>query len=178
MIAIEQQSVDIAQSVDKDKAADGSAVRKDDANTGAGDQGLMFGYATDETPELMPMTCILSHRLCSKMAELRRSGEMPYLRPDCKSQVTIEYDKINGAVIPKHIHTVVISTQHAEDVTNEVLRADLLEKVVKAVMPKHLFDDKTVLHLNPSGQSVGAVSNLYHLLRYIYYYLIISVRPN
>jgi len=148
MVAIEQQSVDISQSVDKE----GRGNKEEDI--GAGDQGLMFGYATDETPELMPMTCILSHRLCEKMAELRRDGTMPYLRPDCKSQVTIEYQKEGGACIPKRVHTVVISTQHSEEVTNEQLRADLLEKVVKVVIPANMFDDKTVCHLNPSGRFV------------------------
>lgn len=148
LVAIEQQSVDISQSVDKE----GRGNAEEDI--GAGDQGLMFGYASDETPELMPMTCILAHRLCEKMAELRRSGEMGYLRPDCKSQVTIEYEKDGGACVPKRVHTVVISTQHDEVVTNETLRKDLLEKVVKVVIPAAMFDDKTICHLNPSGRFV------------------------
>jgi S-adenosylmethionine synthetase len=148
MVAIEQQSPDIAQSVDK------SGRGNTEEEIGAGDQGLMFGYATDETAELMPMTTILAHRLCEKLAELRRNGTMGYLRPDCKSQVTIEYELDNGACKPKRVHTVVISTQHDEHVTNETLRADLLEKVVKAVIPANLLDDKTVYHLNPSGRFV------------------------
>jgi len=148
MVAIEQQSPDIAQTVDK------SGRGSTEEEIGAGDQGLMFGYATDETPELMPMTCILAHRLCEKMAELRRDGTMGYLRPDCKSQVTIEYALDHGACIPKRVHTVVISTQHDEHVTNEVLRADLLEKVVKVVVPANLLDDKTIMHLNPSGRFI------------------------
>eukprot|EP00047_Mylnosiga_fluctuans_P001325 m.219770 g.219770 ORF g.219770 m.219770 type:complete len:386 (+) comp10244_c0_seq1:135-1292(+) len=148
MVAIEQQSPDINQAVDK------SGRGNTEEEIGAGDQGLMFGYASDETPELMPMTTMLAHGLCEKMAELRRNGTMPYLRPDCKSQVTIEYELVGGACIPKHVHTVVISTQHDEVVTNETLRADLLEKVVKVVIPANLFDDKTICHLNPSGRFV------------------------
>jgi S-adenosylmethionine synthetase len=148
LVAIEQQSPDINQCVDK------SGRGSTEEEIGAGDQGLMFGYATDETPELMPMTCILAHRLCEKLSELRRSGEMAYIRPDCKSQVTIEYALDKGACIPKRVHTVVISTQHDEVVTNEVLRADLLNKVVKTVIPASLIDDKTVFHLNPSGRFI------------------------
>lgn len=148
MVAIEQQSPDISQSVDK------SGRGKTEEDIGAGDQGLMFGYATDETPELMPMTSILAHRLCEKLAELRRDGTMPYIRPDCKSQVTIEYKLDHGACVPQRVHTVVISTQHDDVVTNEQLRKDLLEKVVKAVIPANMLDDKTVLHLNPSGRFI------------------------
>jgi len=148
MVAIEQQSPDIAQSVDKEGRG------QTEENIGAGDQGLMFGYATDETPELMPMTSILAHKLCSKLSELRRDGTMSYIRPDCKSQVTIEYKLDHGACVPQRVHTVVISTQHDEVVTNEQLRKDLLEKVVKVVIPANLLDDKTVYHMNPSGRFI------------------------
>ena len=99
--------------------------------TGAGDQGLMFGYATDETEELMPLTCVLAHKLNEKLAVNRRNGTQPYLRPDTKTQVTVEYENDDGACKPLRVHTVVISTQHSEDVTTEQLRKDCLELVVK-----------------------------------------------
>jgi S-adenosylmethionine synthetase len=94
-------------------------------------QGIMFGYATDETPECMPLTCLLSHQLNAKMAELRRNGTLAWLRPDSKTQVTVEYDLDHGACIPKRVHTVVISTQHSDDVTNEEIRAALKDQVIK-----------------------------------------------
>jgi S-adenosylmethionine synthetase len=148
LIAIEQQSPDISQGVDK------VGRGNEEENIGAGDQGLMFGYATDETEEAMPLTCILAHKLNAKLSELRRDGTLPWLRPDCKSQVTVEYKLDHGACIPIRVHTVVISTQHAENISNEELRRELTEKVVKAVIPNQYLDDKTVLHLNPSGRFV------------------------
>jgi S-adenosylmethionine synthetase len=159
LVAIEQQSPDISQCVDvseqfTNEKGEKQGVRQEDDNIGAGDQGLMFGYATDETEELMPMTCILSHQLNSKLAELRRNGEMGYLRPDTKTQVTIEYKLDNGACIPLRVHTVVISTQHAEEVTQEQLRKDLKEKVCDVVLPRKMVDANTVYHLNPSGRFV------------------------
>jgi len=127
---------------------------RQEEDIGAGDQGLMFGYATDETEECMPMTIKLAHDLNRKMAELRRSGVLAWARPDSKTQVTIEYKIRDGSCIPLRVHTVVISVQHSPDVTVEKLRQDLMEHVVKAVVPAHLIDDKTIYHLNPSGKFV------------------------
>eukprot|EP00052_Salpingoeca_macrocollata_P033592 m.8918 g.8918 ORF g.8918 m.8918 type:complete len:389 (-) comp5326_c0_seq1:41-1207(-) len=148
LVAVEQQSPDISQSVDK------SGRGKTDEDIGAGDQGLMFGYATDETPECMPLTCQLAHRLNEKMSELRRDGTLPWIRPDSKTQVTIDYKLDNGACVPRRVHTVVISVQHDEKVTNEEIRSSLLEKVIKAVIPAELLDKDTKYLLNPSGRFV------------------------
>ncbi|CAF3607118.1 unnamed protein product [Rotaria sordida] len=143
MVKIEQQSPDIAQAVHE---------HKPDENIGAGDQGLMFGYATNETSECMPLTVQLSHGLNAKLAELRRNGQLTYLRPDSKTQVTVEYKFDKGACIPLRVHTIVISTQHSSEVTQEQLHDDLLNKVIKTVIPKELLDNKTIYFLNPSGK--------------------------
>jgi len=143
MIAIEQQSPDIAQGVH---------IGKSPEDVGAGDQGLMFGYATDETEEMMPLTHVLSTALCKVMTKLRNDNTLPWLRPDIKTQVTVEYKKEGGRVIPQRVHTVVISAQHAEDVSNETIRKELMERVIKAAIPAKFLDDHTIFHLNPSGR--------------------------
>jgi len=114
----------------------------------------MFGYATDETPEYMPLTHVLSSKLIERLSVTRNSGEIPWLRPDAKTQVTVEYKDDHGAMIPLRVHTIVISTQHAPDVDNDVIRKVLFEKVIKPVIPAKYLDDKVVLHLNPSGRFV------------------------
>jgi S-adenosylmethionine synthetase len=133
---INKQSSDIAMGVD---------------TGGAGDQGMMFGYATNETPELMPMPISLAQKLTRRLSEVRRSGLMPYLRPDGKSQVTVEYDADNR---PVRVDAVVISTQHAETVSNEELRADILKHVIQVVIPANLLDVGTKYHINPTGRFV------------------------
>jgi S-adenosylmethionine synthetase len=144
IVAIEEQSPDIAQSVDATKIED----------LGAGDQGIMFGYATDETPSLMPLTHNLATSLGARLTEVRKNGTCPWVRPDGKTQVTCEYRMVNGRPEPVRVHTVVISTQHSEDITNEEIRAQLMEHVIKPVVPAEYLDESTIYHLNPSGRFV------------------------
>lgn len=146
LVAVEQQSPDIAQGLVQ------SGTRLEEI--GAGDQGLMFGYATDETPEAMPLTILLAHKLNMRLSECRRDGRLAWVRPDSKSQVTCLYRVVNGVPVPERVHTIVISTQHSPDVSLKQMREDLLEHVVKAVVPSNLLDDATIFHLQPSGRFV------------------------
>ncbi|UQF38418.1 methionine adenosyltransferase [Vagococcus lutrae] len=148
MTAIDEQSADIAQGVDD---ALETRSEKDNADIGAGDQGLMFGYACNETPELMPLPIAISHRLVKRLAELRKANVLPYLRPDAKAQVTVEYDE---AGLPLRVDTVVISTQHDEEVTLETIQEDIKAQVIKEVIPHDLLDEDTHYYINPTGRFV------------------------
>ena len=147
--SIDEQSPDIALGVDKSLESKSGA--DSELSNGAGDQGMMFGYACDETPELMPLPLSLAQKLCLRMAEVRKSGLLPYMRPDGKSQVTVEYDENNR---PVRVDTVVISTQHNPDVPLEQIRRDMIEQVAKVVIPPEMLDENTKYFINPTGRFV------------------------
>lgn len=157
LVAIEQQSPDIAQGLQLDQALE---------KLGAGDQGIMFGYATDETPEYLPLTIQLAHRLNSAMKEARKNGTLPWLRPDTKTQVTIEYEQDGGAVIPKRVDTVVVSAQHSPDIATDELRKEIKEKIVQKVIPAHLLTDKTVYHVRFTKLYLRWIYDSQRLLRF------------
>ncbi len=138
-VVLSEQSRDIAQGVDS----------SEEHEQGAGDQGLMFGYATNETKELMPLPIVLSHKLLQRLAEVRKNGELKYLRPDAKCQVTVEYENEE----PKRVHTIVLSTQHDDNVENEILKKDIIEKVIMPICGSYI-DEKTIFHINPTGRFV------------------------
>lgn len=151
IVSLKEQSGDIAQGVNRALEQRTGQVTEAELNAlGAGDQGMMIGFACDETPELMPLTTMLAHKLCRCLSEVRRNGIMPYLRPDGKSQVTVEY----AYGKPKRVDTVLVSTQHAPEISSEQIREDILKNVVRSVIPAHLLDDKTKYYVNPTGRFV------------------------
>ncbi len=150
MVAIHGQSPDIAMGVDKALEAKTGAMQDDVEAVGAGDQGMMFGFACDETPELMPASIALAHRLIRRLERVRKDGTLPYLRPDAKSQVTVEYSFGK----PVRVDTVLISSQHAPDITQEQIRADLIEHVIKTEVPEAWLDTQTKIFINPTGRFV------------------------
>jgi S-adenosylmethionine synthetase len=150
LTSIDKQSVDIAMGVDKAIEIRKKAKASEDEKVGAGDQGMMFGFACNETEELMPMPIMFAHQLCHKLAQLRKNKKLPYLRPDGKSQVTIEYE----GHVPVRVDTVVISTQHAPEISLKKIEEDLIEQIVRKVIPAHMLDKKTKFYINPTGRFV------------------------
>ncbi len=150
LTTIDEQSPDIAMGVDRSAEAK-QGRQEEDLSIGAGDQGMMFGYACDETPEYMPMPIALAHRLSRKLAEVRKNGVIPYLRPDGKTQVTVEYDE-DGR--PRRVDTVVVSAQHNPDVTLALLREDIIREVIRTSIPAEMLDEKTRFLINPTGRFV------------------------
>ncbi len=150
MVALDQQSADIAMGVDKSLEAKKGDI-KDELDTGAGDQGMMFGYASDETEELMPYPIALAHKLVLQLTKVRKDGTLTYLRPDGKSQVSVEYDEEGN---PKRLEAVVLSTQHDEDVTQEQIHADIKKYVFDEVLPQEMIDSETKFFINPTGRFV------------------------
>ena len=150
MVALDQQSADIAMGVDKALEAKEGALT-DDLDTGAGDQGMMFGYATNETPELMPYPISLAHKMALQLTKVRKDGTLSYFRPEGKTQVSVEYDE-NGA--PKRLEAVVLSTQHDDDVTQEQIHEDIKKYVFDPILPAELIDDETKFFINPTGRFV------------------------
>ncbi len=150
MVRMEEQSADIAMGVNESYEAKSGLEKGENASIGAGDQGMMFGYACRETAELMPMSLQLAHRMAKRLATVRKDGTLPYLGPDGKTQVTVEYD--NGEIT--RIDTVVVSTQHSEDVSLDQVRKDMMDYVVDPIIPSGLIDDQTRIYVNPTGRFV------------------------
>ncbi len=146
--SIHEQSADIALGVDK--SAEAKAGEMDEFEIGAGDQGLMFGYACDETPELMPLPISLAHKMAKRLTEVRKNGTLPYLRPDGKTQITVEYD----GDVPVRVDTVVVSSQHDPDVDLADIRKDIIEHVIRPIVPAAMLDEKTKIYVNPTGRFV------------------------